>query len=139
MISAEDEKSSSALFTVRRDAVATILMILYVLAGALRSDRPVPRYLPSAAAARQRLLDKMEEVEAKQKRKREGYEMHVGVRGNERRWADVYHFAFSEALGEMVEDMQEMAYFSKAIVGEVGFGAESIAVPFTTVAGRTRR
>ena len=41
-------------------------MNLYVLAGALRGDRKVPRYLPSAAAARKRLLTHMAEIEALQ-------------------------------------------------------------------------
>ena len=56
--------SSSAheLTAPRRDAVAVILLNLYILAVALRADRPLPRYLPSAAAARRKLLDRMEVV-----------------------------------------------------------------------------
>lgn len=111
-------EATESLIGVRRDAVATILMNLYILAGALRSNRPVPRYLPSAAAARKRLLERMEEVEAE----------HAGL-GKEqrpergRRWADVYHYAYSSALTDIMEQLQQLQGFTKEITGEVGFDA----------------
>ena len=111
-------EATDALFTVRRDAVATILMNLYVLAGALRSGNPVPRYLPSAAASRRRLLDKMEEVEEKRAKGRYAAKVQ---KGKERRWVDVYHYAYSEALTDIVENLQELQYFTTEVVGEVGF------------------
>ena len=114
-----------AIIAARRDAIATILMNLYTLAGALRSDRPVPRYLPSAAASRRRLLDRMEHFEVEQaKEARESKAVH-GVEGTEtgrkRRWADVYHYAYSSALTDIVENVQELEFFTKKICGEVGF------------------
>lgn len=60
---APDPAAVASLTLPRRDAVAVILMNLYVLACALRADRPVPRYLPSAAVARRRLLVCMDFVE----------------------------------------------------------------------------
>lgn len=77
------------MISVRRDAVASILMNLYILAGALRAKRPVPTYLPSAAAARKRLLDRMAEIE-------EENEALAEVRPKPektRRWADVYRMS----------------------------------------------
>jgi hypothetical protein len=38
----DSEQAAESLLSYRRDAVAAILMNLYVLAGALRGDRPVP-------------------------------------------------------------------------------------------------
>lgn len=38
----DDEQAAESLLAYRRDAVAAILMNLYVLAGALRGDRKVP-------------------------------------------------------------------------------------------------
>lgn len=38
----DNEQAAESLLTYRRDAVAAILMNLYVLAGALRGARPVP-------------------------------------------------------------------------------------------------
>ena len=130
------------LFGVRRDAVASILMNLYILAGALRANRPVPRYTPSSAEARKRLLDKMDEVEAEQKAKdkaeseakqrREG-KAPKGQRPRARtvekardkevrRWVDVYRFAYSTALTDIVGILQELKFYTKEVTGEFGFG-----------------
>ncbi|KAJ1911533.1 hypothetical protein IWQ60_010090 [Tieghemiomyces parasiticus] len=43
----------------RRDMTAAILMNFYALAGALRSKTPLPPYLPSARAARLRLINQI--------------------------------------------------------------------------------
>lgn len=112
--------ASNALFEVRRDAVAVILLNLYSLSCALRADLPVPRYLPSAAVARQRLLDRMEAVEAEfqEREKVSGVEPRSGT---ERRWADVYQYAFSTALTDIVEELQLLQRWTKEICGEVGF------------------
>lgn len=139
------KEAMHALFEVRRDAVAVILLNLYTLACALRSGMPVPRYLPSAAAARRRLLDRMDEVERERskRRVREEEEREVGRERSEeqqsgpgeegngkgkgkekekgRRWADVYQFASSEALTEIVEDLQKLQRCTKEIVGESGW------------------
>ena len=80
------EEATRKMLIPRRDSVASILINLYVLAGALRSKRPVPRYLPSCAAARKRLLDRMAEIE-------EEFEEERQVRPRLEkmmRWADVY-------------------------------------------------
>ena len=110
------EAATESLIGVRRDAVATILMNLYILAGALRSDRPVPRYLPSAAAARKRLLDRMEELEAELASHGRDPRPEKG-----RRWADVYQYAYSSALTDIVEQLEQLQRYTKEITGEVGF------------------
>jgi hypothetical protein len=38
----DNEQAAETLLAYRRDAVAAVLMNLYVLAGALRGDRKVP-------------------------------------------------------------------------------------------------
>lgn len=112
-------------------------MNLYILAGALRAKRPVPTYLPSAAAARKRLLDRMAEIE-------EENEALAEVRPKPektRRWADVYRmllpphissyarlltlwrfpieYAYSSALTDIVEQLEQLQRFTKAITGEM--------------------
>ncbi|CAF9914381.1 MAG: hypothetical protein ALECFALPRED_009579 [Alectoria fallacina] len=126
----------AALTVPRRDAVAVILMNLYVLACALRADQPVPRYLPSAAMARRRLLDCMEIVEADQARRMEVDAKGKGIEkgGNEtgheegkgRRWADVYQYAFSGALTDVVENLQEMQRYTKEVCGEVEWESDGL-------------
>lgn len=114
---ANSPSANSSLMGPRRDAVAVILMNLYILVCALRTDRPVPRYLPSAAAARQRLLDRMEQVEAEQPANR----VEEVSSGKTRRWADVYHYAYSSALTDIIEQLQRLQRYTKEITGEVGF------------------
>ena len=119
MLTSNDD-SDSSLLAVRRDAVATILMNLYVLAGALRSSRPVPRYLPSAANARRRLLDKLEDVEAEKESRSKTISDPIA-----RRWVDVYRYAYSAALTDIVDQLQQLQYYTKQIVGEIGFELEN--------------
>ena len=123
---ASDPKTVSSLTAPRRDAVAVILLNLYILASALRADQPVPRYLPDAAGARQKLLDHMDVVEGEQA-KRLGEEEQEGV-GKGRRWADVYQYAFSGALTDIVGELQELQRFTKEICGEVKWGDEEVVV-----------
>ena len=59
------------------------------MAAALRVQKPVPKYLPSAAVARKRLLDQMEESELETEEMR--MQRNTGKNpDNHRRWADVY-------------------------------------------------
>ncbi|KAI9794686.1 MAG: hypothetical protein M1833_007402 [Piccolia ochrophora] len=129
---AQSRTTATALLIPRRDAVAAILMTLYVLAGALRSARPVPRYLPSAAAARKKLLERMASIEAEAAHSTaadaEGHDgadasaskMGTGE-GKTRRWADVYQYAYSSALTSIVEQLDQLTAYTKVICGEVGF------------------
>ncbi|KAL8802422.1 MAG: hypothetical protein Q9182_003845 [Xanthomendoza sp. 2 TL-2023] len=109
------QETNKILMPYRRDAVAVILMNLYILASALRTNQPVPRYMPSAAAARKKLIDRMEEVEVKQM-KEYGPNERTG-----RRWADVYRFAFASALTDIVEQLQQLQKYTKEIAGEASF------------------
>ena len=138
---ASDKETVESLTAPRRDAVAVILLNLYILASALRADQPVPRYIPSAAAARRKLLDRMEvleaEAEAKSKNandnaneneeKTKGSKEKNTPHGPGRRWADVYQYAFSTALTDIVEQVQELQRYTKEICGEVQWGDEEFA------------
>ncbi|KAF3080704.1 hypothetical protein TWF569_002263 [Orbilia oligospora] len=59
-----DRDMAQMMLSCRRDAVATILMNLWVLGGGLRSKTPIPKYLPSAAIARRRLLQRIEDMDS---------------------------------------------------------------------------
>lgn len=108
----------ASLTAPRRDAVAVILMNLYVLACALRADQPVPKYLPSAAGARRTLLDRMEVLEADQAASRKAEGLGIGHEERQgRRWADVYQYAFNGTLTEIVEQLQELQRYTKDVCG----------------------
>ncbi|KAI4120641.1 MAG: hypothetical protein LQ338_006865 [Usnochroma carphineum] len=113
---ANNPEANGGLMSYRRDAVAVILMNLYILASALRANKPIPQYMPSAAAARKKLIDQMEEVEAKLA------ENATEIGGKEgRRWADVYRFAFSSALTDIVEQLQQLQKYIREVTGEAEF------------------
>lgn len=114
-------------------------MNLYVLAGALRNDRPVPRYLPSAAAARRRLLRRMDEIELEQaelaKVKREGLSgaaigegegdreeilKRVQTEESERKWSQIYSYSYSQSLTGCVMQLEQLQKYTKEICGERG-------------------
>ncbi|OLL26701.1 Protein BRE4, partial [Neolecta irregularis DAH-3] len=53
----KEEKWQEEVFLLRRDEMASTLLILYILAGAVRKDSgKLPRYFPSAQAAREKLV-----------------------------------------------------------------------------------
>lgn len=131
---ASDPATIASMAIPRRDAVAVILMNLYVLACALRAKKPVPRYLPSAAVARMKLLDTMDVVESEKARRLEkekeiegeGRDERGQAEGKGRRWADVYRYAFSTALTDIVENLQEMERYTKEALGEVGWESDPL-------------
>ncbi|SPO05040.1 related to BRE4 Protein involved in endocytosis [Cephalotrichum gorgonifer] len=102
----------------RRDAVAVMLTNLYVLSGALRAGVKVPRYLPSAAVSRKRLLDKMNEVEA------DLPESHDPETKTLEKWALVYMYSYNESLTRCVAHLEAMERWTKLILGENGFTEE---------------
>ncbi|KAG9248718.1 hypothetical protein BJ878DRAFT_486951 [Calycina marina] len=121
----DDEQAAESLLGFRRDAVAAVLMNLYILAGALRGDQKVPRYLPSAAAARKRLLDYMARIEMAQAQlaqddKGERDEAMTKPKPG-RRWAQIYSYSYSQSLTGCVQQLEQLQKYTKEIVGEQGF------------------
>jgi hypothetical protein len=114
----DDEQAAESLLAYRRDAVAAILMNLYVLAGALRGNRKVPRYLPSAAQARKRLLDHMADIEADQARNK--YIEKVDSGKESRKWAQIYSYSYSQSLTGCVKQLEQLQKYTKEVVGEQG-------------------
>ena len=116
----DNPRAAEKLLGYRRDAVAAILGNLYILAGALRSQRPVPRYLPSAAAARKKLMMRTMDIE-------EDMTKH-SVENSEllehKRWADIYSYSYKESLTGCVAQLEELEKYTKLIVGEQGFDDE---------------
>ncbi|KAM0247034.1 hypothetical protein ACHAP5_004314 [Fusarium lateritium] len=108
--------AAEKLLFYRRDAVAAILGNLYILAGALKSQRKVPRYLPSAAAARKKLLHKTEEVAREMAENAEFQELE-----RQKTWSDIYSYSYNESLTGCVAQLEELEQFTKLIVGEKAF------------------
>ncbi|KAJ2988847.1 hypothetical protein NUW58_g3765 [Xylaria curta] len=112
-----DSKAAMDLLSYRRDEIATVLTILYVLSGALRANRPIPRYLPNAAIARRRLLDRMLELE----RKHAASENYSTI---EKQWeirlGEICSYSFNDNLTGCVDQVKQLEKYTKIIVGEQG-------------------
>ena len=91
--------------------------------------------MPGPAAARKKLLDRMEVLEAEEAARKRAAELELmrsvtseeegpgaggGAAGGKgkRRWEDVYRYAYSTALTDIVRTVQEVARWSREIVGE---------------------
>ncbi|QUC21414.1 uncharacterized protein UV8b_05657 [Ustilaginoidea virens] len=108
----DDSPAAEKLLSHRRDAVAAVLGNLYILAGALRSQRKVPSYMPSAAAARRRLLAKTAQLETTS--------APDPLRAGET-WSDLYSFSYHEGLTGCVYQLEQIEMYAKMILGEQGF------------------
>lgn len=117
--------AAERLLPHRRDAVAAVLANLYILAGALRARRRVPRYLPSAAAARKALLVQSDLVEAELTARQaddDGDDDGGALReaNTHRKWSDIYRFSYNQSLTGCIVQLEEMEKYTKLIVGEQG-------------------
>ncbi|KAI6714595.1 hypothetical protein JHW43_002859 [Diplocarpon mali] len=117
----DDEQAVESLLTYRRDAVAAILMNLYILAGALRGDQKVPRYLPNAALARKRLLSHMATLEASQAARASNNLRAATEERESRKWSQIYSYSYSQSLTGCVQQLEHLQKYTKEIVGEQGF------------------
>ncbi|EHK18218.1 uncharacterized protein TRIVIDRAFT_44709 [Trichoderma virens Gv29-8] len=111
----DDPVAAQRLLGFRRDAVASILANLYIFAGALRANRKVPRYLPSAAAARRKLL--LETAAVEDEMAQTSHESDVRWH---KKWSDIYSYSYNESLTGCVAQLEELEKFTKLIVGEQG-------------------
>ncbi|KND88140.1 Protein BRE4 [Tolypocladium ophioglossoides CBS 100239] len=124
--------AASQLLGYRRDAVASILGNLYILAGALRSQRK--RYLPSAAAARRRLLDKTAEVEEEMSRHAQDSDVKW-----HKEWSNIYSYSYNESLTGCVAQLEKLERYTKLIVGEQRFDDEFEGVSSSNGGARWQR
>ncbi|KAI1124754.1 hypothetical protein F5Y10DRAFT_248831 [Nemania abortiva] len=113
----DDSEATMDLLSYRRDEIATVMTNLYILAGALRADRPVPKYLPNTAVARKRLLDRMLELEMEHTASDED-----GSKEKKREilLEQTYSYSFNDSLTGCVEQVKQLEKYTKIIVGEQG-------------------
>ncbi|KAI0203593.1 hypothetical protein F4808DRAFT_417238 [Astrocystis sublimbata] len=116
-------KSEAAmeLLAYRRDEIATVLTLLYTLSGALRANRPVPKYLPNAAVARKRLLDRMLQLERKHS-VREKYSTEESRKAST--LGRIYSYSFNDSLTGCVEQVKQLEKYTKIVVGEQGIDCD---------------
>ncbi|ANB15586.1 Bre4p [Sugiyamaella lignohabitans] len=132
---------SHQLMSLRRDSVAALLFVFYILAGAFRSKQEIPHYLPSAPMARKLLFDHMAELELHANGGVTQNVPHDHITATERSklsrlhstdtklynrfgsdeklmWALVHETAFSNSFTKTAEELEKLIGYSKRILGE---------------------
>ncbi|KAI1186618.1 hypothetical protein F5B17DRAFT_440946 [Nemania serpens] len=113
----DDSEDAMDLLNYRRDEIATVLTNLYVLAGALRANRQLPKYLPSAIVSRKRLLDRMFELETE-------HATSERYNSKERRQdimlRQIYSYSYNDGLTGCVEQVKQLEKYTRMVVGEQG-------------------
>jgi len=129
----KDEQTTQALLSARRDSVATVIYLFYILSNAFETRSNLPRYLPSAIAIRKRLYDIIAKLEVQKE------EDHIGSDSiatqlekrlaslvthdqdyGKSHWTEVHGMAFSRAFTTITEELENVISFSKEILGEEG-------------------
>lgn len=67
-----DKEVSRALMSLRRDSVASVVFVFYILSNCFRSKNKIPRYLPNPILSRKKLYDMIAKFEAIGKMKATG-------------------------------------------------------------------
>ncbi|KAI2636750.1 hypothetical protein GGS21DRAFT_46194 [Xylaria nigripes] len=111
----DNSDAAIKLLGYRRDAIAAIIMNLYVLSGALRANRPVPIHLPNVAIARKRLLDQMFELE-REHALSENFSNEQ--KRQEMRLGQIYRYSYDDSLTGCVEQVRRLEMYTKIIVGQ---------------------
>ncbi|KAI9307758.1 hypothetical protein BJ944DRAFT_254843 [Cunninghamella echinulata] len=97
-------------YVYRRDMIAAILLHFYTLSSALRSKSPLPIYMPSARAARARLLEHQQKVN-----------------NNERfvNFRNLSWFAVSCCTEEIISQLEYLTNLVRFIVGDVKYAQQA--------------
>lgn len=104
-----NEEITRQLQSLRRDAAASVIFCFYIVSGAFRSKKPIPRYLPSAVMSRKILFDSIDQLE---------FKVPPMERDKNHIWKIVHESAFSKAFTDITEELEKIIGFSKHILGE---------------------
>ncbi|CAN6671569.1 protein Bre4p [Trichomonascus vanleenenianus] len=126
----KDLEATKQLSSLRRDSVASVIFIFYILSCSFRAKSQVPQYLPSAAMSRKVLFDAVahlgdihnhESEESLQKPEEEAKEKPgkgEEAKNRHRIWQLVHEAAFSRAFNDITEELEKVVAYAKYILGE---------------------
>ncbi|SCU96362.1 LAME_0F15984g1_1 [Lachancea meyersii CBS 8951] len=126
-----DSSVSRALLSLRRDSVASVIFVLYMLSNCFVSKHKVPVYLPNAIMSRKKLFDLGSRFEssvgesrcstATEKVDELGEDSQTDESSNQEdvsHWAHIHGMAFARAFTEISEVVQKIVHLSREILGE---------------------
>lgn len=140
----KNKETTRALLSLRRDTVASVILVFYILSNCFRSKNKIPKYLPNTILARKKLFDyinklnKQDEVQNDKLkidnlRKKLFVNKVDGVGEHKREeephvddyeklhWTEVYGMVFASAFTDVSEAVDKLIDRCKDIVGEEAF------------------
>lgn len=143
-----DTDVSRALLSVRRDSVASVIFVFYILSNCFRSSNKIPRYLPNPILSRKKLYDLISKFEKMGKmkniasvttnnqvggnkideslekslfKKQAPIEVEEEFDYEQYHWTEVHGIAFARAYTDVAEAVHEVIKCCKDILGEEFF------------------
>lgn len=133
-----------ALLSLRRDTVASVIFVFYILSNCFRSKNKIPKYLPNTILARKKLFDyinKLDKQEESQNNKSKVDNLRKNLFVNKAdlvaehkpevephvddyeklHWTEVYGMVFASAFTDVSEAVDKLIDRCKDIVGEEAF------------------
>lgn len=128
-----DEEITHALLSLRRDSVASVIFVLYIVSNCFRSKNKIPKYLPNPILSRKKLYDFINKFESLKlqrqiKSKEKLYSPKVknpASKNNDSakdlektHWTEVHGMAFARAYTDFTLQLVKVLDVSREILGE---------------------
>lgn len=140
----KNKDATRALLSSRRDAVASVIFVFYILSNCFRSKNKVPKYLPNTILSRKKLYDYINKLDGENETKRENWkydslqkrlfanknelsnELGTKKEGNvddyeKMHWTEVYGMVFASAFTDVSEAVENLIDCCKSILGEESY------------------
>ncbi|CEP64614.1 Bre4p LALA0_S12e02960g [Lachancea lanzarotensis] len=123
---------SRALLSHRRDSVASVIFVLYMISNCFLSTHRVPAYLPNTIMSRKKLFDLSSQLESSMNESRgstaaeepDGLDESSNHEDTSH-WAHIHGMAFARTFTEISEAVQKIVYLSREILGEATSGHDA--------------
>ncbi|CAL9727790.1 protein Bre4p [Monosporozyma unispora] len=140
----KNKETTRALLSLRRDTVASVIFVFYILSNCFRSKNKIPKYLPNTILARKKLFDYINKLDKQDELPNDNFkfdslrkklfankadllaetkpeeEPHVDDY-KKLHWTEVYGMVFASAFTDVSEAVDRLIDCCKDIVGEEAF------------------
>ncbi|SCU93233.1 LAFA_0F15346g1_1 [Lachancea sp. 'fantastica'] len=132
----KDSGVSRALLSHRRDSVASVIFVLYMISNCFLSTHRVPAYLPNTIMSRKKLFDLSSQLESSMSDSSrvttaadKSDEPSEGS-GHEdtSHWAHIHGMAFARTFTEISDAVQKIVHLSREILGETATGRDTTKI-----------
>ncbi|CCE66321.1 hypothetical protein TPHA_0P01630 [Tetrapisispora phaffii CBS 4417] len=137
-----DPEITRALLSLRRDSVASVILVLYILSNCFRSKNKIPRYLPNPILSRKKLYEFIQKFENRELSKNtnerhissnninmldkkllsnSSIDKNVNHETEKSHWTEIHRVAFERTFTDISAILPEIAIKAKEILGEESY------------------